>query len=111
MKSTQAERSHQALVGALTSELRRIAEDDVGLVRQGLDDKVRASLESLPVKQREVLLLTAWEGLKPRQIAWFTGSTANVVRVRLHQARSRLRRELDPAPSPDDAEDLLLTGS
>ncbi len=107
MKSAQAERSHQALVGALTGELRRIA-DDVERVNQGLDDKVRASLESLPVKQREVLLLTVWEGLKPREIAKVTGSTANVVRVRLHHARSRLRRDLGPAPSPDDSEDLLL---
>lgn len=110
MKSTRTARSHQALVGALTSELRRIAEDDVELIRHGLADEIRASLESLSVKQREVLLLTAWEGLKPREIARVTGSTANIVRVRLHQARSRLRRELDPAPSSDDAEELLLTG-
>ena len=110
MKSTRTARSHQALVGALTSELRRIAEDDPELIHQGLADEIRASLDNLPSKQREVLLLTAWEGLKPREIARVTGSTANVVRVRLHQARTRLRRELGAAPSQDDGEELLLTG-
>jgi RNA polymerase sigma-70 factor, ECF subfamily len=112
MKRTRAERSHQALMGALASELRRVADDDPEPLREGVEDKVRAALEGLPVKQREVLLLTAWEGLKPREIACVTGTTANVVRVRLHQARTRLRRALDPAPSPENAEDpLLLTGS
>jgi RNA polymerase sigma-70 factor (ECF subfamily) len=44
-----------------------------------------------------VLLLAAWEGLKPREIAKVTNSTANVVRVRLHHARQQLARELRPA--------------
>jgi len=42
----------------------------------GLTNTVRACLQKLPETEREVLLLTAWEGLKPRQIAKVTGSTA-----------------------------------
>jgi DNA-directed RNA polymerase specialized sigma24 family protein len=40
----------------------------------GLTNRVRACLKKLPETQREVLLLSAWEGLKPRQIAKVTGS-------------------------------------
>ena len=62
----------------------------------GLTNRVRACLQKLPETEREVLLLTAWEGLKPRRIAKVTGSTANLVRVRLHHARQRLAAELSP---------------
>lgn len=62
-----------------------------------LPPRLRAALEGLPVQQREVLLLTAWEGLTPREVAAVTGAPVNLVRVRLHRARSRLRRELAEA--------------
>jgi RNA polymerase sigma-70 factor (ECF subfamily) len=104
MKSNEQQRSHQALVHDLRTELSRIASAPTEPADAELNDRVRASVQKLPVKQREVLLLTAWEGLKPREIAKVTGSTANVVRVRLHHARGHLRRELRPSPSPDDGE-------
>lgn len=56
--------------------------------------RLRAALETLPEPQREVILLTAWEGLSPREIGAVTRSPVNLVRVRLHRARTRLRREL-----------------
>jgi RNA polymerase sigma-70 factor (ECF subfamily) len=40
--------------------------------------------------------MTAWEGLTPRQIATVMGTSANVVRVRLHRARARLKQQLEP---------------
>jgi RNA polymerase sigma-70 factor (ECF subfamily) len=55
---------------------------------------LRAALEALPEPQREAILLTAWEGLSPREIAAVTRTPVNLVRVRLHRARTRLRREL-----------------
>jgi RNA polymerase sigma-70 factor, ECF subfamily len=39
--------------------------------------------------------LTAWEGLAPREIARVMGTSANVVRIRLHRARARIKRQLD----------------
>jgi RNA polymerase sigma-70 factor (ECF subfamily) len=39
--------------------------------------------------------MMAWEGLTPKQIARVMGTSANVVRVRLHRARARLKRELE----------------
>lgn len=56
---------------------------------------LRSALASLPETQREVLLLAAWEELSPREIAAVTGVPVNLVRVRLHRARTRLRRELE----------------
>jgi hypothetical protein len=38
--------------------------------------------------------MAAWEALTPKQIASALGLSANLVRVRLHRARSRLKRQL-----------------
>ena len=54
-------------------------------------------LEALPERDREVLQLTAWEGLEPREIAEVLGVTANAVRVRLTRARASLRHAAPPA--------------
>jgi RNA polymerase sigma-70 factor (ECF subfamily) len=52
-------------------------------------------LAALPVRDREILTMTAWEGLTPKQIAAVMGTSANIVRVRLHRARALLRRQLE----------------
>ncbi len=96
MKSSQQRQSHQAIVHDLTEELARLAPYRTESPDGVLTETMRSCLQKLPRKQREVLLLTAWEGLKPREIAKVTGSSANVVRVRLHHARQQLARELRP---------------
>jgi RNA polymerase sigma factor (sigma-70 family) len=58
-----------------------------------------AALARLPGDDRELLLLVAWEGLTPAQIAVVTGARGVTVRARLHRARRRLRAELDGAPT------------
>ena len=52
-------------------------------------------MAALSVRDREILTMTAWEGLTPKQIAKVMGTSANVVRVRLHRARARLKQELE----------------
>ncbi|MFC7532652.1 RNA polymerase sigma factor [Actinoplanes sp. GCM10030250] len=52
---------------------------------------VRAALARLPQPDREVLMLTAWEGLQPREVAEVLGVSSAVVRTRLSRARARLR--------------------
>jgi RNA polymerase sigma-70 factor (ECF subfamily) len=102
LKSNRQLRSYQNVVRDLTAELSSqttFAEPDDEFI-----DRVRASLRKLPSAQREALLLTAWEGLKPREIAKVTGSTANLVRVRLHHARKQLQHELRTAPEQDGAD-------
>jgi RNA polymerase sigma-70 factor (ECF subfamily) len=106
LKGVERRRSRDVLVERLASELqielsaRAPAEDHrANLLREGV--------ASLPYKEREILLLTAWEGLTPRDIAMVTGTSANLVRVRLAHARSKLRRQLaclqPPGGSPRPA--------
>lgn len=61
-------------------------------------ERLRLAISKLPEKEREILLLTAWEGLTPREIAAIVGSTPNTVRVRLARARSKLRPETESHP-------------
>jgi RNA polymerase sigma factor (sigma-70 family) len=50
---------------------------------------VRAALAALPEPDREVLMLTAWEGLEPREVAVVLEASAAAVRTRLSRARAR----------------------
>ena len=60
------------------------------------------ALAALPEKEREVLMLTAWEELSGSEAARVLGCSATAYRIRLHRARRRLREHLDP-PSPASA--------
>lgn len=55
---------------------------------------VRAALSRLGELDREVLTLTVWEELQPREIAEVLGINAQAVRTRLSRARARLRDAL-----------------
>jgi RNA polymerase sigma-70 factor (ECF subfamily) len=59
---------------------------------------VEAALAALPPADREVLELTVWEQLAPREIAVALGLSSDVVRARLSRARSRMRTQLDHDP-------------
>lgn len=48
------------------------------------------ALSQLSERDRELLLLIAWEGLEPAQAARVLGCSQNAVAVRLHRARRRL---------------------
>ena len=67
---------------------------------------LRLALCELSSRDREILTLNAWEGLTPRQIAVVMGTSAIVVRIRLHRARTRRKGQLDlpqdapPGPVP-----------
>jgi len=64
--------------------------------------ELHAALGALPIADREVLLLWAWEGLAPREIAQVTGLTSNAVSIRLHRAKRKtaalLERKNDGQP-------------
>lgn len=97
LKGATHDRSNLALVERLASELRAVRAANPPLNRDR-SDGLRAALAALPELDREILTLSAWEGLTPSQIATVVGRPPNVVRVRLHRARARLRRELGPSP-------------
>ncbi|MET0522865.1 MAG: RNA polymerase sigma factor [Jiangellaceae bacterium] len=57
---------------------------------------VRAMLRRLAEPDRELLMLTFWEGLEPREAAVVLGLSPTVVRTRLSRARDRFRALVDP---------------
>jgi RNA polymerase sigma-70 factor, ECF subfamily len=99
LKGANRRRSRHALVERLAGELRSVnpahapVEDERSIA-------LRAALTTLPERDREILMLTAWEGLTPKQIAGVMGTPVNIVRVRLHRARTRLKRDLTPPRQP-----------
>jgi RNA polymerase sigma-70 factor (ECF subfamily) len=58
---------------------------------------VRAALARLGEEDRELLMLSSWEGLSPGEIATVLELPAVTLRSRLHRARKRLRAELTRA--------------
>jgi RNA polymerase sigma factor (sigma-70 family) len=91
-KAWSRQRSDEALVHRLASELREAIRPVDSA--EAAATAVRQALMSLPEIDREIVTLTAWERLTPHQIAVVVGRPPNVVRVRLHRARARLRRGL-----------------
>ena len=63
-----------------------------------------AALAELTQREREALLLIAWDGLTPVQAARVAGCSVAAFHVRTHRARARLSRSLvaepeDPTPA------------
>ena len=65
---------------------------------------VVAALSQLRETDRELLMLVAWEGLKPADAARVLGITPARCRLRLHRARRRLERLISRADVPSGAE-------
>ena len=57
-------------------------------------DRLLDALALIPEPDRELLMLVAWEGLEPREIAEMLGVRPGTVAVRLHRARGRLAAAL-----------------
>lgn len=63
---------------------------------------VSEALRSLAPRDRDVLALSAWEGLRAEEIAVVVGCSPATARVRLHRARRRLRAALAARGYPED---------
>jgi RNA polymerase sigma-70 factor, ECF subfamily len=70
------------------------------------DDLVLArALSELSDRDRELLLLIAWEGLKPAEAATVLDCSRSALAVRLHRARKRLAAALGRADQPAEVSD------
>jgi RNA polymerase sigma-70 factor (ECF subfamily) len=84
---------------ALHERLRsQVAAVDLVVPEPRVSESIGAALARLSDDDRELLALTAWEGLSPAQIATVLDIDAGTVRVRLHRARRRLKTLLDDDP-------------
>ena len=67
----------------------------------GLSPELADAVRALSERDREALLLVAWEGLDARQAAAVLGCSPAAFRVRLHRARHRVAAQLgQSAPFP-----------
>lgn len=97
----RAQRRHDALTGRLS--VFSSARTDWHAPNT-LSDEFAMALESLPEREREALLLVAWEGLSPTRAAQAAGCTAATFRVRLHRARHHVADHLSrQVPNPAHA--------
>jgi RNA polymerase sigma-70 factor, ECF subfamily len=105
--SRRQEQTARATTHRLRDELRASV---TGLAHPVAMMAVHDALDALDPDQRELLTLTAWEGLTPTEIASMTDQTAGAIRVRLHRARGQLRMRLTRLGiEPDDEPARLLT--
>jgi RNA polymerase sigma factor (sigma-70 family) len=86
----RAARRHDALVSVLRPFAGRH-----GAAPQAGGSALAVAMGRLRPDDREVLMLTAWEGLDASQAAAVLGCTPQAVHTRLHRARARLRAQLN----------------
>ena len=60
------------------------------MVSRAEAEVVLAAMAELRPKDREILLLAAWEGLSHAEIGTVIGCSENASAIRLHRARQRL---------------------
>lgn len=90
----RSERRREALVERIAVHAPACAEGHEEAL--GSRQAVLQALSELTPEQLEALLLTAWEGLTEKQAAAVLGCSRGAVAVRLHRARRRLRKHLEP---------------
>lgn len=64
-------------------------------IRKEMSECVRDLVESLPDRQRSVLALSEFEEMTDCEVAERLGQSKGAVKIRLHRARARLRKELE----------------
>ena len=64
------------------------------VTRKEMNDCIQSFINNLPEAYRTVLVLSEFEALRNDEIAEILGITLETVKIRLHRARTRLKREL-----------------
>ena len=95
--------NHRRATASRTAAAFRLASERAAspeLEEPAADERLRSVLARLSERDREALLLVAWDGLSQRQAAAVLGCSPVAFRIRLHRARKRLRAELDALEPP-----------
>jgi len=100
-------RRSQKRDGRASTARAELARELEGTQRQfPADDPVTAALERLSPVDREIIEMLAWDQLPPREIAAILQLSPNVVRIRAHRARLKLRTELQAQNPRKTASDI-----
>ena len=94
----RAEARRGALVDVLASVLPR---DPINEPVSGVFGELGDAIAALSAREREALLLVAWEGLEPDRAARVVGCAPAAFRARLYRARRRLSAQLSSTPDQD----------
>jgi RNA polymerase sigma-70 factor, ECF subfamily len=89
LRASQRARIHDTMINSLADEVRSALSDHFPAI--ALDARLAGAMSHLTVRDQEMLKLSAWEDLTPREIAIVMDLSTNVVRVRLHRARRQLQ--------------------
>jgi len=68
---------------------------DTQLIRKDMNDCIRGVVDGLPDDYSTVLVLSELEGLTNSEIAEVIGISLDTVKIRLHRARTKLRKALE----------------
>jgi RNA polymerase sigma-70 factor (ECF subfamily) len=68
---------------------------DTLLIRKDMNDCIRGVVDSLPADYSTVLVLSKFEGLTNLEIAEIIGISLDTAKIRLHRARTKLRKALE----------------
>lgn len=84
----------EARRSALSERLHEQPREAAEAGRGDQDSRLAGALRALPARDREALMLVAWDGLEHRVAAAVMGCSTTAFTVRVHRARNRLRRAL-----------------
>jgi RNA polymerase sigma-70 factor (ECF subfamily) len=95
----RAEQRRSVTIERIATDLRRFFPDQEFALE---DERAngRAAFARLTSKERDVLLLAAWEGLDARGIVAVLGCSPTAARIRLHRSRHRLSELLGEERTP-----------
>ncbi len=68
---------------------------DTQLIRKDMHDCIRSVVDELPGDYSTVLVLSEFEGLTNSEIAEVVGISLDTAKIRLHRARTKLRKALE----------------
>lgn len=73
---------------------KKVLSSDQRLIEKEMNECIRHFIHHLPENYSTVLVLSELECLKNREVAEVLGETLDNVKIRLHRARARLKKEL-----------------
>lgn len=72
----------------------KLHDAEKGLMRREMNACIYRIMKQMPENERVVVLLSEFEGMKNREIADILDLSLDAVKIRLHRARTRLRKDI-----------------
>jgi RNA polymerase sigma-70 factor, ECF subfamily len=73
----------------------QVASAETAAIREEMNACIREFIERLPENYRTAMVLSELEGFKNAEIASILGVNIDTVKIRLHRAREKLRKDLE----------------